>query len=845
MKLEAGEAIEVGHNHIIKRPRLTRLLDETNAQIILLVAPAGYGKTTLAREWLADRPHGWYRGSTATADVAALALGLAKSASEIVPGVGERMRAYLRSAATATPSVEALSDRLAEDLLPWPSDAWLVFDDYQFACDSAEAERFAELLLMSSDVRCLVASRTRPTWACARRLLYGEIVELGRNLMAMTSSEAYDVLANFGTDESKGLIALADGWPALLGLAALGEQLELPATALPEHLSAYFAEELYDGAPALIQKGLRQLALVPTPVGQLAELVTEDADTILEHAITRGFFSATSQNRLEFHPLLRSFLISMFVECNDDPDGVLVAGLTRTLIERGEWDDAFGLITQFFNAELLVALFEAALPRLVDHARLPTLARWVEVATDREVESPVIDLASAEIALKEGHFVRSEALAVEAARGFSRRHAFKSKALWLAGTSANLQMRPGASFAYFQRATDTARLESDRRQGLWGQFIAAVTLDDLDAATSLMAELESKHESSIDHRLRTATGRLMMSSLTGQVGDTLDFVDTLAPLASKARDPLVRTSFHNVHAALLILGGRYEDARAAAETELALAVAYGLDFALSHAHFELASAMFGLRLFQTSRAHLRRAASLAAEADDAFLLTNINGVLARTHLATGNTTRALELFERNLDTRASESAIAEYLAWWSLAHAAAGGEKLASSLLSRAAQMSQRIEVSALVPWTRAILGLTRVRPPRRAIEEAFEGALRTGNIDALVTAYRVCPRLLEVLSTHPTYLDRLRPVLDRSKDHSLAESVGIRLPSEHVRLGGLSKREIEVLSYVSQGLSNKDIGKALFITETTVKVHVRNICRKLDVRTRTEAAMRAVELGT
>ena len=144
--------------------------------------------------------------------------------------------------------------------------------------------------------------------------------------------------------------------------------------------------------------------------------------------------------------------------------------------------------------------------------------------------------------------------------------------------------------------------------------------------------------------------------------------------------------------------------------------------------------------------------------------------------------------------------------------------------------MSQRIEVSALVPWTRAILRLTRVRPPRRAIEEAFEGALRTGNIDALVTAYRVCPRLLEVLSTHPTYLDRLRPVLDRSKDHSLAESVGIRLPSEHVRLGGLSKREIEVLSYVSQGLSNKDIGKALFITETTVKVHVRNICRKLDV---------------
>ncbi len=35
--------------HIIKRPRLTRLLDEAEARVLLLVAPAGYGKTTLAR----------------------------------------------------------------------------------------------------------------------------------------------------------------------------------------------------------------------------------------------------------------------------------------------------------------------------------------------------------------------------------------------------------------------------------------------------------------------------------------------------------------------------------------------------------------------------------------------------------------------------------------------------------------------------------------------------------------------------------------------------------------------------------------------------------------------------
>ena len=67
-------------NFIIKRPRLTKLLDASEARIILLVAPAGYGKTTLAREWLEERPGvAWYSGRPAMADVAALASGLASA----------------------------------------------------------------------------------------------------------------------------------------------------------------------------------------------------------------------------------------------------------------------------------------------------------------------------------------------------------------------------------------------------------------------------------------------------------------------------------------------------------------------------------------------------------------------------------------------------------------------------------------------------------------------------------------------------------------------------------------------------------------------------------------------
>src|SRR3954471_3846502 len=69
--------LPAGRRHIIERPRLTRLLDQTSARVILLVAPAGYGKTTLARQWVRTRPHAWLQATPASADVAQLAARIA------------------------------------------------------------------------------------------------------------------------------------------------------------------------------------------------------------------------------------------------------------------------------------------------------------------------------------------------------------------------------------------------------------------------------------------------------------------------------------------------------------------------------------------------------------------------------------------------------------------------------------------------------------------------------------------------------------------------------------------------------------------------------------------------
>src|SRR5689334_23322893 len=102
---------------------------------MLLVAPAGYGKTTLAREWMRDRKHVWYQATQSSSDVAALALGLAHAGREILPKGRSRLHGRLRTVSDASVEAEPLANDLAADFAGWPSDTRLVVDDYHLLAE--------------------------------------------------------------------------------------------------------------------------------------------------------------------------------------------------------------------------------------------------------------------------------------------------------------------------------------------------------------------------------------------------------------------------------------------------------------------------------------------------------------------------------------------------------------------------------------------------------------------------------------------------------------------------------------------------------------------------------------
>jgi DNA-binding NarL/FixJ family response regulator len=109
--------------------------------------------------------------------------------------------------------------------------------------------------------------------------------------------------------------------------------------------------------------------------------------------------------------------------------------------------------------------------------------------------------------------------------------------------------------------------------------------------------------------------------------------------------------------------------------------------------------------------------------------------------------------------------------------------------------------------------------------------------LERLGDAYRTAKKL----GARPLAADAAKEV------SALGESVVKRLGSRaaaDAHWGGLSRRELEVLRHVAAGRTNREIAQELFLSPRTVDMHVRNVLRKLDCRSRVEAAQRAGELG-
>jgi DNA-binding CsgD family transcriptional regulator len=157
---------------------------------------------------------------------------------------------------------------------------------------------------------------------------------------------------------------------------------------------------------------------------------------------------------------------------------------------------------------------------------------------------------------------------------------------------------------------------------------------------------------------------------------------------------------------------------------------------------------------------------------------------------------------------------------------AEGDADAAAAQFARAAELHAGLSI----PFERAQI-LVRGAAALAAIGE------RDAALDQLAEAHR----LAAGLGARPLAAEVASAVA--ALGASVAEHLGRRAAAEH-ETAGLSRREVEVVRLVAQGLTNREIAAGLVLSTRTVDMHVRNILTKLQSHTRTEAAARAAELG-
>ncbi len=323
-------------NDVLSRGRLNSWLESAaGGRLALIIADAGFGKTTLLGDWARHtrRLVLWYRLEPDDRDWLTFVRHLVASGRELHPGFAPDTYAMLIALGSGGPTrtdiVAAIARELADFAATSERGVTLILDDYHLVDGSPETEPIVRSLLDRTGPRfsLVIASRSMPTLPVGRLRARGAIATLtGRDLcfdVAETSSLFRDAYHHpLDEDVASDLCERTEGWAALLMLvkARLAEGSDprlLVASLVATHGDIYdfLAEELFANLPAALTEFLMHCAVLLEIDGASATLATgrsfDASMTTIEEAERLGLLVRPDQRSgHRFHPLVREFLVA-------------------------------------------------------------------------------------------------------------------------------------------------------------------------------------------------------------------------------------------------------------------------------------------------------------------------------------------------------------------------------------------------------------------------------------------------------------------------------------------------------------------------------------------------------
>ena len=392
---------------LVPRPRLIERLDRGAAATLLLVsAPAGFGKTTLLAAWLAagpasptdNRSAAWLSLDRGDNDPGSFWTHVIAALRTAAPEVGARAVALLEAPRPAP--IRDVLTTLLNDLGALESDLVLVLDDYH-VIDSREVQDGMAFLLdhLPAQVHLVIASRADPPVPLARLRARGELVEVRAADLRFTPDEAAAYLTEvmglpLTAQDVSALEERTEGWIAALQLAALSMQGRDDITAFiagfagdDRYIVDYLVEEVVQRQPEQVQTFLLRTSILARLNGSLCDAVTgQDGGGAMLEALERAnlFLVPLDDRRrwYRYHHLFADVLHARLLDEQPDRVPELHRRASAWYARNGEQAAAIHHALAAEDFERAADLVELAMPAMRRDRREATLRGWLEMLPD-------------------------------------------------------------------------------------------------------------------------------------------------------------------------------------------------------------------------------------------------------------------------------------------------------------------------------------------------------------------------------------------------------------------------------------------------------------------------------
>jgi LuxR family maltose regulon positive regulatory protein len=851
--------------NLVARPRLLKALDQTEAALIVIAAPAGYGKSILVRQWLigAGLASAWISLDSHDNDpldffmlvVAALQsidVDLAAGTQKLLNGMNP----------PATPAIVA---SLVAELFPATRPFVLVLDDYHVIDNPEIHDAMATLLLqLPPDMRVVLVSRTDPPLPLARLLSQQDVFELGREDLRITDEEAVELMQQsdrleITPGQAVNLNVRAEGWVAglqLIGCVLRGQSLQRIHRFATEFagsvrsIERYLWEEVIGRQTEDVRAFLLRTSILDRFCGPLCQAVTGSPES---GAIIRQL----EQDHL-------------FVIALDD---------------RGQWYRYHHLFAEALRDRLAQAMSESesadlhrrAAAWLEQHEFIEEASRHALAGRDWDRADRLLERTSTEHYALERLASLCTLLQDVPAEALERSPSLAFRFAWALIRSGQFQQAE-QPLRIVERAWTTAGDRNDLAsllilQAYRSMYDSASRVIDLSGqALELLSD---------DRPLDQGTAMALLGWAHVYAGDASAAERAFAGARAKAnlaQNSIIHLSELAGSASILVQRGKLREAIAMFRSAIKFDERYASTL-LSYVYIER-------NQLDEAERHLQVAAATPARTRPMILQSRIWLGLAQLAWARGDVETAHDDIEWAIDyaqqlgsTRFVRHTRAQQARFWLAGGRRDLADRWADSceldpflppeyerffehltfvrLLIDGDQAGSALKILDAIGEQAAAQGragdLVEVEVLKalahqseanlsRALD-ALDRALTLGNAGGYMRVFinegaAIAPLLRGTVSrgTHGGYAPRLLAATEGA--------VTLATEAKADRIDFLSNREIEVLRMVSDGLSNRAISQHLFISEATVKRHLSTIYEKLAVNSRTQAIDHARRAG-